>query len=187
MRLTYISDEPDFESPTDQAIVKRVQQRRNGSLLELDKALLHAPPVADGWNSFLGAIRTGTTLSASLRELAICRVAVLNQAWYEWQQHAPILKQSGMSEAAMDYLKTNPRQDGAEKLLDRKHVLALQYTEAMTIGCVVSNALFQQLKEEFTEREIVELTSTIAAYNCVSRFLVALDVGEMADKHGLSQ
>ena len=30
----------------------------------------------------------------------------------------------------------------------------------------------------FSDREIVELTVTIAAYNCVSRFLVALNVGE---------
>jgi hypothetical protein len=28
------------------------------------------------------------------------------------------------------------------------------------------------------DREVVELTATVAAYNCVSRFLVALDVGE---------
>ena len=27
-------------------------------------------------------------------------------------------------------------------------------------------------------QELVELVATIAAYNCVSRFLVALDVGE---------
>jgi len=28
------------------------------------------------------------------------------------------------------------------------------------------------------EREMVEVTATVAAYNCVSRFLVALEVGE---------
>ena len=30
----------------------------------------------------------------------------------------------------------------------------------------------------FGERGVVEITATVAAYNCVSRFLVALDVGE---------
>lgn len=192
MRLPYIADEPRFASTTEEAIVKRVKERRGGKLLELDKALLHAPPVADGWNSFLGSIRTGTTLPASLRELAICRIAVLNQAWYEWQQHAPILRESGgISEEAMEYLKTRPRQeaakDEAHALMDRRHLLVLEYAEAMTIGCVVGDALFEQMKEEFNDREIVEITSTVAAYNCVSRFLVALDVGEMAEKHGLKQ
>jgi hypothetical protein len=34
------------------------------------------------------------------------------------------------------------------------------------------------LKGWLGDREVVELTASVAAYNCVSRFLVALDVGE---------
>jgi hypothetical protein len=30
---------------------------------------------------YLGAIRTGTTLAADVKEVAICRVAIVNQAW----------------------------------------------------------------------------------------------------------
>lgn len=81
MRLPYIDDDPHMSTEEDQAIVDRVKARRGGKLIALDKALLHAPPVADGWNSFLKAIRTQTTLPPSIRELAICRVAALNNAW----------------------------------------------------------------------------------------------------------
>ncbi|RAL64087.1 hypothetical protein DID88_003275 [Monilinia fructigena] len=42
----------------------------------------------------------------------------------------------------------------------------------------VPEEVFEELKRWFDEKEIVELTATVAAYNCVSRFLVALDVGE---------
>lgn len=189
MRLPYIEDTLSVASPTEAAIVQRVQQRRGGKLIALDKALLHAPPVADGWNSFLGSIRTGTTLSASLRETAICRVAVLNRAWYEWEQHAPILEASGgITAEGIEYLRSRPREAAsrkdAEALLDRRHVLVLEYTDAMTVDVVVNDALFAEMKQEFSDREVVEITSTIAAYNCVSRFLVALDVGEMAEKYG---
>jgi len=39
--------------------------------------------------------------------------------------------------------------------------------------------LFDEVKGQgFSEQEIVELTATVASYNMVSRFLVALDVGE---------
>jgi alkylhydroperoxidase family enzyme len=49
----------------------------------------------------------------------------------------------------------------------------------MTLDIRVPDAVFEELKGAgFSEREIVEITATIAAYNCVSRFLVALDVGE---------
>ena len=48
----------------------------------------------------------------------------------------------------------------------------------MTLDVRVPDEVFATLKEQFSEREVVEITATIAAYNCVSRFLVALDVGE---------
>lgn len=48
----------------------------------------------------------------------------------------------------------------------------------MTIGVSVPDEVFAELKKHFSEQEVVEITATVAAYNCVSRFLVALDVGE---------
>lgn len=68
--------------------------------------------------------------------------------------------------------------------LDKKHLAVLQYVDAMTKDVRVSDDVFEMLKAEFTEKEIVEITATIAAYNCVSRFLVALDVGEMNGDRG---
>jgi len=58
----------------------------------------------------------------------------------------------------------------------------LAYADAMTIGVKVSDDIFAWLRKLFDDRETVEITATVAAYNCVSRFLVALDVGEMSEK-----
>ena len=54
----------------------------------------------------------------------------------------------------------------------------LAYTDAMTLTVRVPDDVYATLKHHFNEREVVEITATVAAYNCVSRFLVALDVGE---------
>jgi len=189
MRLPYIPDDPQMATEEDAAIVQRVKDRRGGKLIALDKSLLHAPAVANGWNAFLGAIRTQTSLPDSIREIAICRVAVLNHAWYEWDSHRPILEQSGvLSAEAIEHLKKGPGANGVDaaargKMFDDKHLAVLEYTDAMTLGCIVPEPLFQKLKGFFSEKEVVEITSTVAAYNCVSRFLVALDVGEMAEKY----
>jgi len=184
MRLPYIDDDPKMATAEDDAVVQRVKERRGGKLIALDKTLLHAPPVADGWNSFLKAIRTQTSLPDSLREVAICRVAALNQAWYEWHAHKPILVKAGvLSEQTIERIK-EPGYTGDEGM-DEKHRAVLEYTNAMTIGCVVKDAVFQKLKSLFSDREVVEITATVAAYNTVSRFLVALDVGEMAEKYGI--
>jgi len=191
MRLPYIPDDPEMATEEDAAIVQRVKARRGGKLIALDKTLLHAPAVANGWNAFLGAIRTQTSLPDSIREVAICRVAVLNHAWYEWDSHRPILEKSGvLSKEAIESLRERPSVDGKEQearkeMFDERHLAVLEYTDAMTLGCIVPDPLFQRLKSFFSEKEVVEITSTVAAYNCVSRFLVALDVGEMAEKYNV--
>jgi alkylhydroperoxidase family enzyme len=60
----------------------------------------------------------------------------------------------------------------------------LEYTDAMTTNVTVPDGVFAELKKYFNEREVVEITATIGAYNCVSRFLVALDVGERNGQEG---
>lgn len=49
MRLPYVPENPQLENADDQATVERVKERRGGKLIALDRALLHAPPIANGW------------------------------------------------------------------------------------------------------------------------------------------
>ena len=72
-----------------------------------------------------------------------------------------------------------------EQGLSEKQRAVLNYTDAMTKTIKVPDPVFTGLRQWFNEREIVEITATIAAYNCVSRFLVALDVGEMSRRHDI--
>lgn len=182
MRLPYV-DEKDpqaFTTPEERAIVDRVKARRAPRPLQpLDLTLLHSPNVADGWNSFLGAVRTKTSLPDDVREIAICRVAVVNKAWYEWMHHAPLAKAGGVGEEGMKLLGETDL-DGKEEAegLSEKQWAVVRYTDAMTRHVSVPDHVFAELKKHFSEQEVVEVTATVAAYNCVSRFLVALDVGE---------
>jgi alkylhydroperoxidase family enzyme len=68
-------------------------------------------------------------------------------------------------------------------ILDEQHAAVMAYTDAMTLDVQVPDTVFERLKRSFSDREIVEITATIAGYNCVSRFLVALDVGEQNRLH----
>ncbi|KAI9727229.1 MAG: hypothetical protein M1834_008489 [Cirrosporium novae-zelandiae] len=184
MRIPYTSNPPPTNNETEAAILDRVQARRGpNGLIPLDLALLHSFPVADGWNSFIGAIRTRTSISDANRELAICRVAVINEAWFEWKHHAPLLKEAGFSDDALKSLErqdcTNVSDTELSSILTREQVAIVKYADAMTKSVKVPDDVFAELKECFNEQSIVEITATIAAYNCVSRFLVALDVGEM--------
>jgi alkylhydroperoxidase family enzyme len=175
MRLNYV--EP--ESPVTDAI----RTRRGGEPNELDRTLLHSLPIAAGWNTFLGAVRTQTSIPADLRELAICRVAALNSAWYEWKHHYPLALEAGIDDELMQLVKKGRSWDvSRQSPIDAGLRWAvLQYVDAMTLNVIVPSGVFGRLRKEFSEKEIVELTAIIASYNMVSRFLVALDVGEMND------
>lgn len=182
MHLAYVSDE-SFQNldPIEQDIVDRIRKRRAPAPLQpLDLALLHSPPVADGWNSFLGAIRTKTIIDAGLRELIICRVAVCNDAWYEWDDHAPLAVQADVSAGALDLIRKKDlasvsKDDLKQAGLGDKELVVLRITDDMTHSLKLGDGVLGELRAYFSEREIVEIIATISCYNCVSRFLVALN------------
>ena len=158
-------------------VVAALRRRRGGSLLNLDRMLLNSPAYAVGWNAFLGAVRTGLSLDPKLRELAICAVAVLNHADYELEQHAPEFVQAGGTRAQLDGLQDIAAAIGNAQLFDLAERATLALTQEMTLRVQVSDACFQALREVLPDaQQQVELVGTIAAYNMVSRFLVALQV-----------
>ncbi|KII91449.1 hypothetical protein PLICRDRAFT_681226 [Plicaturopsis crispa FD-325 SS-3] len=123
MRIPYVDTPVPTSSPEEAAIVARIEARRAPRPLQsLNLALLHAPAVADGWNAFLGAIRTRTSLAADVRELAICAVAVVNGANYEWDHHAPLAEEAGLSRDTLDSLKR-----GETSGLNEKQAIVVEY------------------------------------------------------------
>jgi len=190
MRVPYAPSTPAPTAPTStQEIYTRIAARRAPRpLIPLDLALLHNPSIADGWNSLLGAIRSKSSLDPGLMELAICRVAVVNGADYEWFAHSKLALEGGVSRGALGRVlemgvgAVGGGGDGGdgvkEGLLSEVQLAVIGYTDAMTREVKVSDAVFERLRGVLGETEIVELTATVAGYNCVSRFLVALDVGE---------
>jgi alkylhydroperoxidase family enzyme len=163
MRLPYVNADA-IQDPEGAAVVSRVRDRRAPRPLQpLDLTLLHSPAVADGWNSFLGAIRTKTSLNDDVRELSICRVAIINEAWYEWAHHAPLAKAGGVSDQALQILEQADlgAKDGGPELTEKLWAV-VHYTDAMTRDVSVKQEVFDALKTHFSEQEIVELTATVS-------------------------
>lgn len=190
MRVPYAPKEPPNEEA--KPVYERIAARRAPRpLIPLDLALLHNTSVADGWNSFIGAIRTKTTLDDATKELAISRVAVLNKAVHEWDVHAALALKAGVDKQGMETAFSAPvhklgdaieHPDGGQGGLTKEQWTVLAYTDQMTRGVEVGDVVMERLRGFLSDKQVVELTATIAAYNCVSRFLVALDVGECNDR-----
>jgi alkylhydroperoxidase family enzyme len=173
-----IPDWTPARKPQPDDLVQAILERRGGSLLNLDKALLWSEPLARGWNVYLKNVRTGLGASRKLRELGICAVALITGAHYEYHHHAPDYLAAGGRQAELDALQAYVKAGatGTPAGLSGDAALVAQYAAQMTRDVKVDDALFAQMKERFETSELVEITAAIATYNMVARFLVALGV-----------
>ena len=166
--------------PQPAELVDAIRARRGGELINLDKALLWSEPLARGWNVYLKAVRSELPTSLRLRELAICTVALLTGAQYEYHHHAPDFLKAGGTQAELDALqcvvKGDARRSTDDPALGELEQLVVRYAAQMTLDVKVEDAVFDALRRHFDTTQLVELTSSIATYNMVARFLVALGV-----------
>ncbi|KJX97620.1 4-carboxymuconolactone decarboxylase family protein [Zymoseptoria brevis] len=180
MRIPYAPTAPADPTPENKAIYERIEARRKPRpLIPLDLALLHNPAIADGYNTLMGAIRTNSSFPLVLAELAICYIAVLNTAVYEWTAHAPIALNAG---ASRQQLKAVLNGDVISEVFSEEEKDVLAYTYQSTKNINVEDDLFGRLKGRYTDQQVMELSITVAGYNMVSRFLVSLDVTESNGK-----
>lgn len=161
----------DTRHPDAQPLVQRIVAER-GHLLHLYQMLLHSPPLAEGWLFFLTRVRQQLDLPGALRELVIMRVAQLNGAPYEADQHAPIARQEGVTQAQLDALPA--WREAAVFSAEQRAVLEL--CDTMTRQVQVPEPTLAAVRTHLGERRTVELVATVAAYNMVSRFLEALHI-----------
>lgn len=141
----------------------------------------------------MGAIRTQSSFPLHLAELAICYIAVLNGAVYEWTAHSKIyLAADGGRREGLEALlelkgksvdgNSSSKGDDGGFLLSEDEKDVLRFTEQSTKHVNVEEELVERLKGKFTNQQVMELMITVAGYNMVSRFLVGLDVTESNGK-----
>lgn len=166
--------------PQPQDLVEAILARRGGTLINLDRALLWSEPLARGWNVYLKAVRSELPTSWKLRELCICTVALLTGADYEYHHHAPDFLKAGGTQDELDalnrHVQAHPREWPQDNALGAAERTVIQYATQMTLDVKVKDEVFAALQQHFDTTQIVELTSAIATYNMVARFLVALGV-----------
>ena len=104
-------------------------------------------------------------------ELAVVCVSKLNACDYCVAHHSPHLRVDGLSEAGIETLldyHDHPELSPVDKLV-------VEYTIAVTnTPGRIRDAMFDRLRAEFTEAEIVELTLRIALCGFFNRFNDAL-------------
>ncbi|MGY1433652.1 carboxymuconolactone decarboxylase family protein [Streptomyces reniochalinae] len=163
----------DLPAPPPELLAGMRGRRPHGELIGIDRVLLKSFPLATGWNGLLGRVRADFGLKLEYRELIMLRVAALNRADFEWGVHHPAYLQAGGTDEKCEALK-QPTVDSG--LLNEEERALIALTDQSTRRVEVDAAVVEELKRLFGETQTVEAVATVAAYNMVSRFLVALAV-----------
>jgi 4-carboxymuconolactone decarboxylase len=167
---------PLVETDIDPALAPieaRIRAERGGEISLLYRALLNSPAIASGWERMLTAVRNRTDVPADLRELIILRVAILNRATFEFAAHEPYARAAGVGPAKIDALIRFPE---TRDEFTGDEILVLTLTDRMTLDVEVPTELIDRAEGRFGAQGVVEVVATVAAYNMVSRFLVALNI-----------
>jgi 4-carboxymuconolactone decarboxylase len=158
-------------------LAAKLRAGRRGTLINIYRLLLHSPAIAASWFEHSNAVRWKTDLDGRLRELVILRVALIYGVDYIVRQHVPALTAPEGISAQECAALADWR--AAESFSARERA-ALAYADAMSGDGAVSDAIFAEVARHFSERQIVELTVLIGAYNMNTRVLKALEVDPQA-------
>jgi 4-carboxymuconolactone decarboxylase len=169
-RVTLLDDETNPELAD---LIGTLRAGRRGNLINVYRLLLHSPALAESWFGHSNAVRWKTELEGRLRELVIVRIASLAGVDYIVNQHVPgLTTPEGITEEEVAEL---PHWRMATCFSDPERA-ALAYADTMTRDIEVPDAVFNELRYHFDERQIVELTVLIGSYNMNTRVLKALEI-----------
>jgi len=140
--------------------------------LNIMKMFLNAPTNAIPLLVFGQSILTKQELDDHLRELAILRVAHLTGANYEWTQHVPLAKETGVTDAQVEALPQGADSDAFNEV-EKK---VIRFTDEVTQDVKASAETFAALEKDLGPRQMVELTLAIGFYGMVARVMESFEV-----------
>ena len=164
--------DPD-QRPELAPLAARISGARRGRVINVYRALLNSPPLAETWFEHLNAVRWKTSLSGRLREIVIIRIGHLVRVAYILKQHVPKLAVAeGVTLAECAALE-DWRASGCFDEIERA---VLAYTDAVTLEAAAGDATYAAVAKHFDAAAMVELTVLIGTYNMHARVVNALQL-----------
>ena len=136
----------------------------------LTRGLLLTGSSAAAYLSLGGSFRR-TKLAAKDRELVILRVGALSNCEYERMQHLPIARSVGWSDSEIVAIES-----GDQRNLSPRSAVLLRFVDECVYRVKVTPKTFAELKRDFSDEVIAEVTLLIGHYMMTVRFLETLEI-----------
>ena len=110
----------------------------------------------------------GTSISGKIKELIVIKTSQTNGCKYCYAHNTSLGRAAGITHEQIEAISKNEISESA--LFNTQEVLALKWAEAVTLNLAAkNNELFEELKINFTEKQIVEMTILCAMFNMINR------------------
>jgi AhpD family alkylhydroperoxidase len=157
------------------------REPQTGSGLEPMEIWAHRPKMMIGMGKFNQAVRKGKSVDERLKNLVELTGAQMIGCEFCVDLGSQICRNSGCSD---EELLALPRYRQSGLFTDREK-LALDYTVAvMRTPVEVTDELFAQMKEHFSDEQLVEITAHLMVVN-LDRFNAALGIGSAGFSNGM--
>jgi AhpD family alkylhydroperoxidase len=153
----------------------------HGSGIEPIEVWAHQPKMLSGMGRFQGAVRKGREVDERTKNLVELKGAQMIGCEFCVDLGSQICRNSGFSDAELLAL---PRYRQSELFTEREKV-ALDYAVGvMRTPVEVTDGLFAQMRQHFSDRQIVELTALLTVVN-LDRFNAAFGIGSAGFSEGM--
>lgn len=158
-----VKGRPDFEE-------SRALFERGHPPVEMIQAMALRPEILAAFGQFGSCVYPGGLLERSVKEYVIIEASRANSCQFCRDSHIAVSKMLGVSDDPLATIDSPEAQTARERL-------AVEYTRAVMVDSNnVPDELFERLKAEYTDRELVELTFLIGFINMLNLFNNALQV-----------
>jgi AhpD family alkylhydroperoxidase len=169
-RVPYLSRKD--ASPDDKAVWDRVEVERKMPTANIFRAMMNSPVLLDGFLTYANALRDGSELSPKLRELAILTVGHTTGSQYEIAHHQSHALKAGVTAeqlAAIGDFETSKHFDDLERAV-------MRLAEESTVDVDVTESRWTDVAAHLNDKQMVELSLTIAWYNSGVRIMGLLGI-----------
>ena len=169
-----VSRLPPLPQPLDPIMQEMFEKRRpmGGAIINLQLVTGHAPKFSRAAAAMAFTIRFDAVTPRRLLELVIMRMAEIVRSDYEINQHRPLMKLCGYSDAQIAAVAAWRQ----SSLFDDQQRAVLAYVEQMAHGGEVDDATFAALAQRFSPQQIVEISYTVSNYYATGLLTKALRI-----------
>ena len=169
-RVAYLSREDATEQT--KSLWDRLETERKVPTANIFRALANAPVLLDAFLSYANALRQGSELSPKLRELAILTVGHATGSGYEIAHHQSHARKAGVTTGQLAAI---PDFEASEEFDDAERAV-MRLARTSTIDVDVAPERWAEAAAHLDDKQMIELTLTIAWYNSGVRIMGLLDI-----------